>query len=210
VRRIDPAVPSGVPALTRGPHPRPDDGVCLMELTAYLAGAPHTDAPDCTHAVLAAVARVVNDGVSDDARSRLALLAPDLIHTSDTSRRATAGLVLTVCEPALVPAPPLLRPRIMRAVRRARRTLRKAEDADLSSPRELRSAASAAAAAAAALTIVTGSNRDDVLITLLKEALDTYRETTNPSPRPSQGYEQSGSVANARTRSAQTPSHEKS
>ena len=57
--------PAGVPILSRGRHHDPGHGVCLMELTAFLAGEPHTDHPACTHPVLAAVARVANDATSD-------------------------------------------------------------------------------------------------------------------------------------------------
>lgn len=137
-----PTVPEGFPPLSRGARSRLGDGVCLMELAAYLAGAPHSDAPACTHPVLAAVARVVNDGVSDKGRRGLARRAPELVDTADTSRLVTAKLVLAVCEPAFFPAAPLLRPRILRAIRHARRTLRRADTEAPSTPREVRSAAS--------------------------------------------------------------------
>jgi hypothetical protein len=180
--RIVPIEPEGLPQLSRGAHSRPEDGVCLMELVACLAGAPHSDAPSCTHPVLAAVARVVNDGVSEEGRRRLAGRAPELVDTADTSRLVTAKLVLSVCELAFFAAAPLLRPRILRAIRQARRTLRRADLQAPSTPRELRFAASAAATAAAALTIATGSNRDDVLVDLLADALATYHAATRRDP----------------------------
>jgi hypothetical protein len=105
-----------------------------------------------------------------------------VVDATDTSPLVTAKLVLGVCEPAFFPAAPLLRPRILRAIRQARRTLRRADPEALSTPRELRSAASAAATAAAALTIATGSNRDEVLVDLLADALATYRATTRRDP----------------------------
>lgn len=49
-----------------------------MELVSVLAGERWSDAPRCTHPVLAKLARMVNDATSDEARPRLALHAPEL------------------------------------------------------------------------------------------------------------------------------------
>ncbi|WP_158647704.1 hypothetical protein [Actinoplanes sp. ATCC 53533] len=49
-----------------------------MELVALLAGEPFSDAPTCTDAALATIARVVNDETSDPARQTLAPPAVDL------------------------------------------------------------------------------------------------------------------------------------
>ncbi|MGH3656262.1 MAG: hypothetical protein ACRDUA_06355, partial [Micromonosporaceae bacterium] len=49
-----------------------------MEYVAVLAGEPFSDAPACTHPVLATIARLVNDAAGDTDRPRLAVLAPDL------------------------------------------------------------------------------------------------------------------------------------
>ncbi len=62
--------------LSRGPHRSVSDGACLMELASLLAGEPWSDHPASVHPVLGAVARAVNDRVSDTSRSRLAPLAP--------------------------------------------------------------------------------------------------------------------------------------
>jgi hypothetical protein len=183
----NPTVPPGLPALRRGSHRDASHGVCLMELTAFLAGAPHSDAPACTHPVLAAVARVANDGVSDHARRRLALLAPDLIDTTDTSAPVTAAVVLAVCEPALAAATAAFRPRILRAVRTARRTMRRGSSSACT-PRQLRSAAAAAATATAALALLAGDARDELLTTVVTDALAAYTSaaaatTTAPAAR---------------------------
>jgi hypothetical protein len=73
------SVPEQLPVLTRGKHRSPRKGACLMELVAYLAGERWSDSPACTHPLLATLARHVNDGTSDEARPRLAVLAPSLI-----------------------------------------------------------------------------------------------------------------------------------
>jgi hypothetical protein len=51
----------------------------LMELVSYIAGERWSDHPACTHPVLAALARHVNDSMSDEARPRLAVLVPSMI-----------------------------------------------------------------------------------------------------------------------------------
>ena len=47
-----------------------------MELASLLAGEPWSDHPACTHPLLAAVARHVNDHTSDGGRQRLTELIP--------------------------------------------------------------------------------------------------------------------------------------
>ncbi|MFG2684359.1 hypothetical protein [Streptomyces sp. NPDC048392] len=64
--------------LRRFAHLQPADGVCLMEYVSLLAGVPFSDNPQCTDELLGAVARAVNDAMSDAARSRLAAFAPAL------------------------------------------------------------------------------------------------------------------------------------
>jgi hypothetical protein len=79
--------PDMMPVLSRGKHRKPRKGACFMELASYLAGEPWSDHPACTHPLLAALARDVNDHVSDAARGRLAPLIPDVIGlTTDDPR----------------------------------------------------------------------------------------------------------------------------
>jgi hypothetical protein len=68
-----------LPVLSRGKHRNPRKGACFMEFASYLAGEPWSDHPACTHPLLAAVARDVNDCTSDAGRSRLAPLIPSVI-----------------------------------------------------------------------------------------------------------------------------------
>jgi hypothetical protein len=68
-----------VPVLSRGKHRNPRKGACFMEFASYLAGEPWSDHPDCTHPLLAGVARDVNDCTTDAGRGRLAPLIPSVI-----------------------------------------------------------------------------------------------------------------------------------
>lgn len=61
--------------LRRGSHPTRGDGMCAMEMVAWLAGEPHSDEPECACPVIAAFVRAVNDGLPTD-RARDQLLRP--------------------------------------------------------------------------------------------------------------------------------------
>jgi hypothetical protein len=98
--------PDGLPMLDRGGHRSPEQGACLMEYVSVLAGARFSDHPRCTHPALAQLARVVNDEIVDPAaRSRLAVLAPDLIGTRCRDPRITLT-VMACCLRAAVAARP--------------------------------------------------------------------------------------------------------
>ena len=79
-------VPDGLPVPGRFAHLHPDDGACLMEAAALLSCGRFTDSPAGTHPALAALARVVNDSVGDDARYALWPLAADLADTHPAGR----------------------------------------------------------------------------------------------------------------------------
>ncbi len=110
--------PDLMPVLSRGKHRNPRKGACFMELASYLAGETWSDHPRCTHALLASLARDINDHVSDAARSRLAPLIPEVIGlTGDDPRvdawiareAALAALPVTAAERQGVAAVGLLR-----------------------------------------------------------------------------------------------------
>ncbi|HEV2824581.1 MAG TPA: hypothetical protein VG035_05160, partial [Actinomycetota bacterium] len=65
--------------LSRGKHRSPRKGACFMEFASLLAGERWSDHPSCTHPLVAAVARQVNDLTSDAGRGRLAELIPSVI-----------------------------------------------------------------------------------------------------------------------------------
>jgi len=57
--------------LSSGAHLSPEVGACLMEVVSVHAGERWSDAPSCTHPLLAHLARLVNDASSDPARQEL-------------------------------------------------------------------------------------------------------------------------------------------
>jgi hypothetical protein len=71
--------PDSMPVLARGKHRNPRKGACFMELAAFLAGEPWSDHPACTHPLLAALARDINDQLGDHARRQIAPLVPEVI-----------------------------------------------------------------------------------------------------------------------------------
>jgi hypothetical protein len=68
--------------LKYGAHKTPDEGVCLLEAVAYVAGEPHSDHPQCVDMVLGAFGRAVNDWMKDDERQQLVPIIPMLIGTN--------------------------------------------------------------------------------------------------------------------------------
>lgn len=89
-----PSVPEQLPILSRGKHRSPRKGACFMELASYLAGERWSDHPACTHPLIAAVARAVNDGTPDEARSRLAVLVPSVVGLTSDDPRVDARIAL--------------------------------------------------------------------------------------------------------------------
>ncbi|MDL5159473.1 hypothetical protein [Actinomycetospora termitidis] len=68
--------------LAKGGHDDPQDGLCLLEAVAYVAGLPHSDHPACTSIVLGTFGRSLNDVLPDDLRQELRPLIPQLIGTA--------------------------------------------------------------------------------------------------------------------------------
>ncbi|MBB4717568.1 hypothetical protein BJ965_007450 [Streptomyces luteogriseus] len=108
-------VPDGLPVPGRFAHLHPDDGACLMEAAALLSCGRFTDSPAGTHPALAALARVVNDSVGDDARHALWPLAADLADARPAGRDSAPLLV-----GAVVDAARLVRPASRRLARHGR------------------------------------------------------------------------------------------
>jgi hypothetical protein len=90
-----------VPVLSRGKHRNPRKGACFMEYASFLAGEDWSDHPACTHPLLAAIARHVNDCTSDAARSRLAPLIPSVIGLTSDDPRLDVHLTLACIRRAL-------------------------------------------------------------------------------------------------------------
>lgn len=99
-----------------------------MELASYLAGERWSDHPTCTHPLLAALARDINDHVGDDTRQGLAQLIPDVIGVNGDDPRVYAWIALEAARTAL-PVASAERQRVMAvAVLRCERVLNGLED----------------------------------------------------------------------------------
>ena len=86
--------PALLPILSRGKHRSPRKGACFMEFASLLAGERWSDHPACTHPLLAAVARHVNDCTSDAGRPRLVNLIPSVIGLTGDDPRIDARIAL--------------------------------------------------------------------------------------------------------------------
>ena len=86
--------PALLPILSRGKHRNPRKGACFMEFASLLAGERWSDHPACTHPLLAAVARHVNDHTSDAGRQRLAGLIPSVIGLTGDDLHIDARIAL--------------------------------------------------------------------------------------------------------------------
>lgn len=90
-----------MPILSAGRHRTPKQGACFMEFASYLAGEKWSDHPACTHPVLAALARDVNDLASDATRSTFARLIPRVVGLTSDDPRFTAALAVHAASAAL-------------------------------------------------------------------------------------------------------------
>lgn len=97
----DMTVPDQLPVLSRGKHRSPRKGACFMELASYLAGERWSDHPACTHPLLAAAARHVNDYTSDAGRPRLAVLIPSVIGLTSDDLHVDARIALRFARTAV-------------------------------------------------------------------------------------------------------------
>ena len=79
---IDAAKLTGI-TLAKGGHETPDEGLCLLEAVAFLAGERHSDHPVCTSRVLGEMGRGLNDVLPDELRQQLVPLIPGLPGTAD-------------------------------------------------------------------------------------------------------------------------------
>jgi hypothetical protein len=99
--RYDGQLPELLPMLSRGKHRSPRKGACFMEFASLLAGERWSDHPACTHPLLAAVARHVNDYTSDAGRPRLADLIPSVIGLTGDDLHIDARIALRSARMAL-------------------------------------------------------------------------------------------------------------
>jgi hypothetical protein len=97
----DVRLPQLLPVLSRGKHRNPRTGACFMELASFLAGERWSDHPACSHPLLAALARDINDCTSDAHRQRLAELIPSVIGLTSNDLHLDALIALRCATTAL-------------------------------------------------------------------------------------------------------------
>jgi hypothetical protein len=113
-----------MPVLARGNHVHPRVGGCFAEVAAILTTHRWTDHPACMPAVLAQIARGVNDRTSPDARTALMPLIPWAISGPRPWKDLTADTVVTTALMDLIrcehPGDPALAPLLQRLQRQPR------------------------------------------------------------------------------------------
>jgi len=72
-----------------------------MEMASFLSGEKWSDHPACTHPLLAGLARLVNDNVSDDRRARLVPLIPSVIGVVSDDLHVDVAIALRCASTAL-------------------------------------------------------------------------------------------------------------
>jgi hypothetical protein len=93
--------------LRRGAHRSRSEGMCAMEMVAWLAGEPHSDEPSCACPVAAALVRACNDTMSDASRNTcLRVFVPRLVNSRGSAalERARGMLVVDWLLHTLLPA----------------------------------------------------------------------------------------------------------
>lgn len=121
-------IPDGVPVLSQGRHWNPRSGACFMEMASFLAGERWSDHPKCTHPVLAAAARCVNDAVDDVTRQRLVMMIPEVVGLNPDDSRVDTALAARCAATALPIASERAQHALAVGLLAAQRTLEQFED----------------------------------------------------------------------------------
>lgn len=95
------STPEVMPILSAGKHRTARQGACFMEFASYLAGERWSDHPACTHALLATLARDVNDLVTDASRARLMPLVNRVVGLTSTDPVFAATIAVLAASAAL-------------------------------------------------------------------------------------------------------------
>jgi hypothetical protein len=93
--------PDLMPVLSRGKHRNLRRGACFMEMASFLAGERWSDHPVCTHPLLAEMARLVNDCVTDQLRPQLIPMIPSVIGLTSDDLRMDVAIALRSAAVAL-------------------------------------------------------------------------------------------------------------
>ena len=102
--RIAP-LPDIVPVLSAGRHRNPRKGACFMEMASFLAGERWSDHPKCTHPLLASLARMVNDCLTDADRPRIVGRIPDVVGLTSEAFEVDVAIATRAAAAALPVAP---------------------------------------------------------------------------------------------------------
>jgi len=166
-----------LPVLSRGRHRNPRKGACFMEYASYLAGAAWSDHPDCTHPLLALVAREVNDETSDAARVHLVPMIPSVIGVVPDDPRVAPALVAR-CVPLVLPVVSWrFQPTLAAALLTAEHVLSGAESYEEDAPLVL-------AGTIRAVSDFRVPEGDALLRRLLGEAIEECRAWMSPPVEP--------------------------
>jgi hypothetical protein len=93
--------PEFMPVLSPGKHRNPRRGACFMEMASFLAGERWSDHPACTQPLLAELARLVNDSLTDQWRPRLIPLIPSVVGLTSDDLHVDATIALRSASAAL-------------------------------------------------------------------------------------------------------------
>lgn len=191
--------PTPIP-LSVGAHLDASEGTCLMELVSVVAAEPWSDRPSCTHPLVAHLARLVNDALSDGARQELRGLVPSLAGAASEDPSAYAAVAHACTEHALrVGTSPLL----VHFHRVAQRQLAAPGGPGapvLRMPPRVFRRGPALRAVEAAVDVCAraeGAARDAALTTLLSRGLAAVGGPANPAPTPSPATGEDGPVSPA-------------
>jgi len=105
-------LPDVVPVLSAGKHRNPRKGACFMEMASFLAGERWSDHPACTHSLLATMARLVNDSLTDLDRPRIVGLIPDVVGLTGDDLELDVAIAVHAAAAAL-PVAPVARQNVM-------------------------------------------------------------------------------------------------
>ncbi len=73
--------------LAHGSHTTREEGMCVMELAAFLAGRKHSDSPPCVSPAIATFMRTWNDQLGDEDRQTLKPYAARILDTNTNRKR---------------------------------------------------------------------------------------------------------------------------
>jgi len=122
--------PESIPVLSRGKHRNPRRGACFMEMASFLAGERWSDHPACTHPLLADLARLVNDVLTDRSRLLLVPMIPSVIGLTSNDLHVDAAIALRSAWAALPIAAEFRQRVLATAVLRCERALAELDGRD--------------------------------------------------------------------------------